>query len=242
MLYLQIFREITLEFSKSGTPTICTLLTMYKLSEVSLQQKIYKLEEKSDPYNFLPAFKSALEKQKKYLAFALRSKYSILGLSKLSLSQNCTNHPYICMIVLHPAVRMTQFADRSKWSEKIEKRARALMRDEFDAYAERHGINGIQQADAAYANSSTSDMSLFARTVKQAPSAVPIRSELDRFYDMSQYPWPANKNPLEWFKVFLLTFLEFVISHLLSVIWHAFPRHFADGARHFRHSSRVRFC
>ncbi len=91
---------------------------------------------------------------------------------------------------------MTQFADRLKWSERIEKRALALMRDEFDAYAERYGIENIQQANVARASTcSTSKLSLFARTVQQAPSVGPLRSELERYYDMSQYPWPVDGDP-----------------------------------------------
>ncbi len=52
---------------------------MYKLSEITLQEKINELEDAGDPHTFLPAFRAALEKQKSTLPSLSRSKYSILG-------------------------------------------------------------------------------------------------------------------------------------------------------------------
>lgn len=56
---------------------------MYKHAESALKEKISILAEDGDPFNFLPAFRAALAKQEKYIAFALRLKYSVIGAGKL---------------------------------------------------------------------------------------------------------------------------------------------------------------
>lgn len=115
--------------------------------------------------------------------------------------------------VLHPAMRMTQFSDRSKWSAEVERRARALMRDEFDAYAGVYGSSTAQaqSAPAQKTANAKAGPSLFARTIKCTTPTEPIRSELERFYDMSQYPWSKDADPLEWFKVSICLNFHYVL-------------------------------
>lgn len=106
-------------------------------------------------------------------------------------------------------MRMTQFSDRSKWSAEVERRACALMCDEFDAYAEAYGSSTAQAQSAPTHKTANAKAgpSLFARTIKRAVPSEPVCSELERFYDMSQYPWSEDADPLEWFKVSI--FLKF---------------------------------
>lgn len=77
---MQLFNEATLDLSKSGEPTICKVLPLFKLIETHLEDVIANFAlEYDDPYGIQNAFEKGLKKHQKYLQKALVSDYPLLG-------------------------------------------------------------------------------------------------------------------------------------------------------------------
>ncbi|KAF8582211.1 hypothetical protein K439DRAFT_1304374, partial [Ramaria rubella] len=113
---LEIFQQATLELSKTGVPTICKILPLYKLIEEHLDTGLCDLELEMDNYGLEDAIQAGLDKLMTYIDHALMSDYPLLG------------------TVLHPTIQISYFEDLSRWDPAIPKRAQVLLDHLYDNY------------------------------------------------------------------------------------------------------------
>lgn len=147
--------------------------------------------------------------------------------------------------VLHPAMRMSFFEDRSKWSVEMEKSARLIMQEEYDAYAERYSdiTNGPStSSQPASSPAGPAKSSFFAKTIRRNTPTNETRSELDRFFDMTQYECSEDVEPLDWLRV-SATFSQAhpIFTPTISEQWTSLSYSLAHGPGHPAHSCCVGF-
>ncbi|KAJ7449761.1 hypothetical protein B0H11DRAFT_2332104, partial [Mycena galericulata] len=112
---LQVLKQCTLEFSKKRVPTICKVLPLYKLIQVTLTDLATKHE--NDEPTLSDALLAGASMATKYISNALFGDYVLLG------------------AVLHPAVRIAFFQGQ-QWDPSVAIRARKLLLDIVKKYAE----------------------------------------------------------------------------------------------------------
>ncbi|OCH83776.1 hypothetical protein OBBRIDRAFT_742717 [Obba rivulosa] len=186
---LAIFRDVTLDLSRKGVPTICMTLPLYKHMEQHMRTCRYNLRG-THTAMLRRALSAGLAKLDVYMAKALASKYTILG------------------AVLHPAIWLKYFENHDLWSEDVPDRARAELKELYKEYSS-HTSGTDHAAAPSKVKRTGSTSSIFASAIssKSAPVALGTSGKLERYFG-GQFPCDSDDDDgddtdrcLKWWKV-----------------------------------------
>ncbi|KAJ6482352.1 hypothetical protein DFH09DRAFT_950161 [Mycena vulgaris] len=186
---MSILQEATLNLSKKGVPTICKVLSLYKIIEQHLASKLADIDSDDDLCNLGPAIQAGLVKLRTHTQKALVSDYPLVG------------------AVLHPFIRLRYFKDPdSGWDLSLAYRAETILEHLYDIYKEGWAENEPSTSTTAPKPPTASpSKGIFRRAVAGGGSASSMREKAQtelQVYFSGIYPMADDDDDiLGWWKV-----------------------------------------